>query len=124
MDYKQKYLKYKQKYEMLKKQQRGGSYVMEDSVAENPSQFKNADVFDTLNGETTKKIFDNELDQTQVNKLLVTAILTLNNKINYLTDELNPILSSKYATDAQKESFKFSNPKLYEVIFSEEKKEA
>lgn len=105
---------YKQKYEMLKKQQRGGylaSYIMDDSMVENPSEFKNADLLDTVTGDITKKIFDNEFDdelnQNKVNKFLVTAILTLNNKINNLQAELSPIL----------------NPKLYEVIFSEEKKE-
>jgi hypothetical protein len=123
MDYKSKYLKYKTKYENLKKMQNtqnGGSYIMSNEDAENPSNFKNVDIFDTLPGVTVKKIFNNELPQEEVNKILVTAILTASNGCKNLGDELGPIIAPKYIDNNRKTTFKAQNPNLYKVIFGDE----
>ena len=79
MNFHSKYLKYKKKYLDLKNSQIGGSYYLE-----NPSgarSFTNIDLWDTFPDPTVVKLYDGTLDQPTINKLLLTGILTVNNKI-------------------------------------------
>ena len=82
MDYKNKYLKYKNKYLTLKKLQNGGSYgyVMDSNITD-LSQFKNVDLRDTLNQPALKDLLDESMPQPDVNKHLLTATVTIFNRI-------------------------------------------
>tara|TARA_A100001015_G_C14884515_1_gene669788 strand:+ start:820 stop:1080 length:261 start_codon:yes stop_codon:yes gene_type:complete len=78
--YKQKYLKYKKKYLDLKKSrhQKGGGYVLDDPEINN---FTNIDLRDTLNTPATQGILDGTMAQQDVNKHLLTAIVTVDNRL-------------------------------------------
>ena len=81
--YKAKYVKYKIKYLNLRqKMQKGGHYGY---VLSNPNFliFKNVDLRDTLNDPAMKAILDNTMPQAEVNKHLLTAIITVDNRIQY-----------------------------------------
>jgi Trp operon repressor len=82
MDYKNKYLKYKNKYLTLKKLQNGGSYgYVMDSEIKDISKFENVDLRDTLNQPALKALLDGSMPQPDVNKHLLTATVTIFNRI-------------------------------------------
>ena len=82
MDYKNKYLKYKNKYLTLKKLQNGGSYgYVMDSEIKDISQFENVDLRDTLNELALAALLDGSMPQPDVNKHLLTATVTIFNRI-------------------------------------------
>ena len=87
MLYKDKYLKYKNKYLNLKKKlQQGGDYgyVLDN---QDITQFKNVDLRDTLNEPAMKALLDGSMPQQDVNKHLLTAIITVDNRIQYRVDQ-------------------------------------
>lgn len=79
--FKNKYLKYKSKYLNLKmKIQQGGNYGY---VLDNKDiyQFKNVDLRDTLNYPAMDALLNGTMPQQDVNKHLLTAIITVDNRI-------------------------------------------
>ena len=82
MDYKNKYLKYKNKYLTLKKLQNGGSYgYVMGPENKDILDFKNVDLRDTLNQPALKALLDGSMPQPDVNKHLLTATVTIFNRI-------------------------------------------
>tara|TARA_B100001248_G_C27391832_1_gene462856 strand:- start:1503 stop:2213 length:711 start_codon:yes stop_codon:yes gene_type:complete len=61
--------------------QTGGGFVMGSEIKD-ISEFKNVDVRDTLNQPALAAILNDSMPQPDVNKHLLTAIVTVNNKIN------------------------------------------
>jgi hypothetical protein len=79
-NFKDKYLKYKKKYlDLQSKSQKGGGYVLENKDIR---QFTNIDLRDTLNEESMSSILNNTMPQTDINKHLLTAIVTVYNLVN------------------------------------------
>jgi hypothetical protein len=79
-NFKDKYLKYKKKYlDLQSKSQKGGGYILEN---EDIRQFTNIDLRNTLNEESMSSILNNTMPQTDINKHLLTAIVTVYNLVN------------------------------------------
>ena len=74
-----KYLKYKNKYLNLKmKIQFGQGYILDN---QDIRKFTNIDLRDTLNIPSVEEILNGTMSQANINKHLLTAIVTVNNKI-------------------------------------------
>ena len=79
-NFKDKYLKYKKKYlDLQSKSQKGGGHVL---INADIRQFENTDLRDTLNKESVSSILNNTMPQTDINKHLLTAIITVYNIVN------------------------------------------
>ena len=68
--------------------QSGSSYVVEN---ERFQEFKNKDIWDTLNEPVRKALIDGIMNQQNINKHLLTAILTINNKVDANSKLINSI---------------------------------
>ena len=62
------------------KNQQGYGYVMEEPDI---TKFKNVDLRDTLNEPSVQQILNNTMEQSNINKHLLTAIVTVDNRIQY-----------------------------------------
>ena len=70
-------MSYKDKYLNLKNQQSLG-YVLENSDIRN---FNNMDLYDTFGSTEAEDILNNTMTQNDINKHLLTGILSVNNRI-------------------------------------------
>ena len=61
-------------------------YTLEDPTK--PREFSNRDLWDTLNEPAVKAIYDGTMSQEDINKHLLTGILTVNCRVNGLYREL------------------------------------
>ena len=112
-NYYNKYIKYKKKYLDLKNNiQNGSGYVMENSDI---TKFKNVDLRDTLNEPSVQQILDNTIDQSSINKHLLTAIVTVDNRIQYKIDESKNQQGGGYVME-NSDITKFVNVDIFDTL--------
>ena len=104
-----KYLKYKNKYLNLKtKIQLGKGFLLDNSDIR---KFTNIDLRDTLNIPSVEEILNGTMSQANINKHLLTAIITVNNYI----DNQRRQIGGGYVLDNQ-DIRKFTNKDLRDTL--------
>ena len=104
-----KYLKYKNKYLNLKtKIQLGKGFLLDNSDIR---KFTNIDLRDTLNIPSVEEILNGTMSQANINKHLLTAIITVNNYI----DNQRRQIGGGYVLDNQ-DIRKFTNMDLRDTL--------
>ena len=104
-----KYLKYKNKYLNLKmKIQFGQGYILDN---QDIRKFTNIDLRDTLNIPSVEEILNGTMSQANINKHLLTAIITVNNYI----DNQRRQIGGGYVLDNQ-DIRKFTNMDLRDTL--------